>query len=96
MSKEIIESEFMPLKRIAELERERTLLFDAVGNLTYHAEMWEEKARNGRKRIAELETELAYLRWFHSSADFGPAHTDVVMAMQAAYPGTVPVTWLYE
>lgn len=48
--------------RIAELERERTLLFEAIGNLTYHAEMWEVKARNGQKRIAELQAELATAR----------------------------------
>ncbi len=53
-------------------------------------------ANDGKRRIAELEAELAYLRYFHRKADFGPAHTDVVMAMQAAYPDTVPDTWLYE
>lgn len=49
-----------------------------------------------RTRIAELESKLAYLRWFHSNADFGPAHSDVVMAMQRAYPGVVPADYLYE
>lgn len=49
-----------------------------------------------KEAIAELEAELAYLRWFHSNADFGPAHTDVVMAMQATYPDVVPENWLYE
>jgi len=50
------------------------------------------------KRIAELETERHYLRWFHGSADFGPAEADVIMAMQAEYAKDrpVPITWIYE
>jgi hypothetical protein len=46
----------------------------------------------------EILDELDYLRWFHSNADFGPAHTDVVMAMQAEYEKIcpVPATWFYE
>ena len=49
-------------------------------------------------RIAEMETERHYLRWFHANADFGPAEADVIMAMQAEYAKErpVPATWLYE
>lgn len=51
------------------------------------------------KMCKEILDELDYLRcWFHSNADFGPAHTDVVMAMQAEYEKIcpVPATWFYE
>lgn len=51
-------------------------------------------------RIAELEAENAYLSYFSSNADFGPAHTDVVMAIQRQYEEEVgkpvPADWLYE
>lgn len=50
-------------------------------------------------RITELESELAYLRFFAGNADFGPAHTHVLMAIQAAYEATgaqVPETWRVE
>jgi hypothetical protein len=49
-------------------------------------------------RITELEAERHYLRWFHANADFGPAETDVIMAMQAEYAKDrpVPATWIYE
>jgi hypothetical protein len=50
------------------------------------------------KRIAELEVECHYLRWFHTNADFGPADTDVIMAMQVEYAKDrpVPANWIYE
>lgn len=49
-------------------------------------------------RIAELEAERHYLAWFHMTADFGPANTDVVMAMQSEYAKRQPVPkeWAYE
>jgi len=51
-------------------------------------------------RIAELRAENNYLAYFHRNADFGPAHTDVVMSIQRAYEKyadePVPATWLYE
>ena len=47
---------------------------------------------NAKRLIAQLETEntaqateIAYLRFFRSQADFGPAHSDVVAAIDAAY-----------
>lgn len=49
--------------------------------------------------ITELEALVDYLEFFHKNADFGPAHTDVVMAIQAQYEATgktVPATWKYE
>lgn len=55
-------------------------------------------ARNFQALIDEMEADLHYLRWFHRNADFGPAHTDVVRAMQADYAKhrPVPANWLYE
>lgn len=37
-----------------------------------------------------LEKELAYLRYFHQEADFGPAHEDVVDLINQGYDGEVP------
>lgn len=50
------------------------------------------------EEFEEMVKELDYLRWFHRSADFGPAESEVVMAMQAEYARSkpVPATWLYE
>jgi hypothetical protein len=31
--------------------------------------------------MAEKATELEYLKWFYSNADFGPAHGDVVLSL---------------
>ena len=49
-------------------------------------------------QIAKLKADLHYLRWFYCNADFGPAHTDVVRAMQTEYAKQrpVPANWLYE
>ena len=50
--------------------------------------------------IERLRSEIAYLAYFHREADFGPAHTDVVMAIQARYAEAfgvpVPEYWRYE
>ena len=50
--------------------------------------------------IERLRSEIAYLAYFHREADFGPAHTDVVMAIQAQYAevhgAPVPEYWRYE
>lgn len=55
----LIESELdkhqSQVERLAELENDRTLMGDVIKHLTYHAEMWEVKARNGQQRLAELE-----------------------------------------
>lgn len=52
-------------ERIAELEKERALLFEAVGQLTIEAGAWEDKARHCAKvakergeRISQLEKAL--------------------------------------
>lgn len=37
-----------------------------------------------------LEKELAYLRYFHQEADFGPAHEDVVDLINQGFGGEVP------
>lgn len=50
-------------------------------------------------RITGLEAELDYLRFFHTRADFGPADTDVVKAIQRQYEQSgkqVPEGWKYE
>ncbi len=50
--------------------------------------------------IERLRSEIAYLAYFHREANFGPAHTDVVMAIQAQYAEVhgvpVPEYWRYE
>jgi len=30
-------------------------------------------------------TELEYLKWFYQNMDFGPAHGDVMLALQAEF-----------
>jgi len=50
-------------------------------------------------KITALEAELDYLRYFHTRADFGPADTDVVKAIQRQYEQSgkqVPEGWKYE
>ncbi len=42
------------------------------------------------KALTATNEELAYLRYFHQEADFGPAHTDVVMAINDRYECVIP------
>ena len=53
-----------------------------------------------RQQVKDLRAENQYLTYFHREADFGPGHTDVVMAIQAEYAKTygvpVPEEWVYE
>jgi len=49
--------------------------------------------------VEELQKELAYLRWFHSNADFGPSEDDVRMAMQKQYEqsgSVIPEWWKHN
>lgn len=45
-------------------------------------------------------TELEWLRYFHSWADFGPAHGDVMMILQESFEKEtgkkVPLSYKYE
>lgn len=46
--------------------------------------------------MEDPEIELAYLRWFYSEADFGPADSDVRYYMNQQYVndgGVIPVAY---
>lgn len=49
--------------------------------------------------MAERADELEYLRWFAMNADFGPAHSDVMSALQEKFETEtgklVAVGWRY-
>lgn len=49
--------------------------------------------------MEDPEIELAYLRWFWLSCDFGPAHGDVIHYMQKDYlqsGGVIPAAYQDE
>lgn len=51
------------------------------------------------KKVEVDENELDYLRWFFGSADFGPAHGDVMFYMNKAYEergGVIPQAYKEE
>lgn len=47
-------------------------------------------------KIAEMQAELDYLRFFYSNADFGPAHEDVVEAINTHYDKDIPEGYMFE
>lgn len=93
-------------EKIAKLDAEADRLAMAINGYMNHITELEAQLdaaaswlNDKSDKITELEAELDYLRYFHTHADFGPAHTDVVMAIQRQYEQSgkqVPEGWKYE
>ena len=71
-----------------------------MGKSTMHGTPAYEQIEFLERRVTELEADLDYLKYFHNTADFGPAHEEVVLLIQQAYEQDsgfrVPAHWRYD